>query len=694
MSKARDGNGVYVSSIRTNKVVTDWKSTFKRTLLTSASQFRELAEKHKGESFGFDTETTGLCLESLDIVGFSFCWGLDESFYVPLKHRFGSNADDPAGMLKILFDMMYAAKVVLVYNWQFDGHVVSKLGCDRNKVQFLDVMMLVWNTDTNVPMPSLKGSAERFLGIKSGTFEDLVGGKGGTYENLSPEDCLDYAATDAFFTLALAKTLRQFYIDNKFICDLDNMFLRAIMDLSDTPLRVDKELAERMRIDVDLEMKRLETEIQQDFNRVFKVSSPKQLIRVLEDNGLDTGVRTEKTQAMSTGMDELEPLKSRHPAIAKIIRYKELDKVVGSYIEPIIEYYRHDLDGLRINYYTTKAPTARLSTGTGKEKQRFYAKINIQSQPKGSPMMYRADYTNMDDPEAVFGWRFIPDPKGEWEGQDPHLNPRTCYLPRRGHYLLDIDYDAEEVVVTGNLSGDPAYLEPLSQGVDIHKDTAIKMWGEENYNKERRKVAKTATFSLCYGGSAYTLHEKIPEKPMEEVEDIYNRWWEVHRVLKAYQTSRQAQAKRDGFFRTRMGRIRRVDFWYGSNDRRERSFADRTVSNGEVQGLCGDIIRAAIVRIWSDVINNPKWKDKHVFWVCTVHDEVALSVDRSPDLFAEVSAMVQHRLTDFPFLGFKVPLTVSPSVGLNWGSVFEFKQNEKGVWVPGKAAKVLTPATK
>jgi DNA polymerase I-like protein with 3'-5' exonuclease and polymerase domains len=149
----------------------------------------------------------------------------------------------------------------------------------------------------------------------------------------------------------------------------------------------------------------------------------------------------------------------------------------------------------------------------------------------------------------------------------------------------------------------------------------------------------------------------------------------------------QAQARRDGYFKTRMGRIRRVDFWYNSPERSQRSFADRTVSNGLVQGLCGDIIRVALTRIWNDVIRNPKWYDKHVFWVCTVHDEIALSVDKSPDLFEEITQEVLKRMLDFPILNFKVPLSASPSVGLNWGHVFDFHRDEKGVWVPGKAPK-------
>lgn len=675
-----------MSSIRTDKVVTGWKDTFKRHLITKVSDLNDLFLRHRGESFGFDTETTGLDHETLEIVGFSVCFDLDAAYYVPLAHRFGSNIDDRDAALKSLFTALYEAKVVLVYNWWYDGRVVSKYGCDRNKVKFLDVMQLVWNTDTNVSMPSLKDSAERFLGIKSQTYEELVGGKDGSYENLAPEDCLDYAACDAYFTLALAKTLRQFYIDNRFIVDLDCGFQKAMMDLADTPLRIDLAAAEKMLVDSELELKRLEGEIQTAFNRVFLVSSPIQLGRVLEENGLDTGVRTEKSGQMSTGIDELEPLKSKHPAIGMLIQYKELDKVVGSYIQPLVDHYRKDLDGLRVNYYLTKAPTARLSSGTGADKQKYFAKINIQSQPKGSGTLFRADFTSLEDPEALFGWRFIPDPNGTFEGQDLKLNPRACYLPRRGHYLLDIDYDAEEVVVAGNLSGDPVYLEPLSRGEDIHKSTAIRMWGEENYNKEKRKLAKIAQFGLVYGGTGYTLRKSAPEKSDAERDEIAERFWSAHSVLKSYQTAMQAQAKRAGFFKTRMGRIRRVDFWYNSPDRRERSFADRTVSNGVVQGLCGDIIRFAILRVWNDVITNPKWFNKHVFWVCTVHDEIALSVDKSPDLFTEISDAVVHRMTDFPFLQFKVPLTVSPSVGLSWGGVFEF-HHVNGVWSPGKAPR-------
>jgi DNA polymerase-1 len=287
----------------------------------------------------------------------------------------------------------------------------------------------------------------------------------------------------------------------------------------------------------------------------------------------------------------------------------------------------------------------------------------------------------------VFGYSFVScereDSKAV-EGYDRN-NVRRIFLPRPDHYCVSIDYAAQELKIAGNVSGDRAFIDPFLNGVDLHEDTAIKMFGRTD--KALRKLAKVANFALLYLGNDYTLRKSIPEKSDLERLEIYEAWCKVHSGWLSYVDSRYNAACKTGYIVAPSGRIRRIGYWASSYDRGDNNFAKRTVSNDLIQGSAGDIMRIALIRLYTDVLTNQRYEGK-VFFMSSVHDELDLSITKEPNMFTEIVDKVCEIMVDVPFAkDWEVPLTVEPSVGINWGHQLSMYKNEKGLYIPGKKEK-------
>lgn len=129
-----------------------------------------------------------------------------------------------------------------------------------------------------------------------------------------------------------------------------------------------------------------------------------------------------------------------------------------------------------------------------------------------------------------------------------------------------------------------------------------------------------------------------------------------------------------------MGRVRRVAHYYNSTNRRDWSFADRTVANTQVQGLAADIMRYVLVRIYREVLLNEQYKDQ-VHFMASMHDELVFSVTKDMARFTEIVKKIQGIMTELPFPQWRKQLEVDLSVGDTWGSLYGFRwDNDK--WQP------------
>lgn len=657
----------------------------------------------------FDTETTSLNPEQGTttgdlvegkIVGYSFTQNGSDGYYVPLCHpdyHLGYKA------LKVLYAMLCKSSLVLMYNARFDMRFFEFMTpekydytpepnekiyrFDLSRIKYFDVQCSVWLSDTNIPMPSLKKSEKHFLGWNPPTFADTVGDES-NFGYLPAEQGYRYACIDALGTYHLYNKTKIFYAESGAAGKLDNESLFPIMRLENTPIYVDHDYLESMRGDVHKHLNDLKNYLYTEVGMEYNISSNRELVGVFQQLGIDTGKRTSSGQ-MSTDIKTIENYLVSHgdnEYLKKLIEYKKLLKFDNSYLEKLIEISSKDAVAkhpIRFNYFTCRVPTGRLACGTD-GKNTFFSPVNFQSLPKPHSHNYhvhKATPEQIANGEDLCGYIFDDNPEnslGLTEGQDPHLNVRKAFTKSptdEDSVIVSVDMKAEELRLVANVYHEPTWIKAFNSGEDVHKMTAYKIFGEENYCKEARKKAKAASFGILYGSSAYGFHNQFPDMSLEECEEFIDKFKAALPSIEKGQKEAVRYAKKNGYVKTYFGRPRRVKYYMSHPDRSKRNFGERTVKNTAVQGAAGDCLKLMIIRLYNELF--VPYADKGVKWIGSIHDEINYLVPKS--LLKEVAPIIMDcqriKLPDW-----EVVLEPDLSIGNSFGSLipFDIVFNEDG----------------
>lgn len=653
--------------------------------------------------FAWDTETSSLSPEQGAktgdmtegrIVGYSFTQDGHTGYYVPLTHpdyALGYKA------LKVLYAMISRSKLNLLYNCRFDmrflefmtpekydytpepGEKIYKF--DLSNMKYFDVQNSVWLSDTNVKMPSLKKSEKHFLGWNPPTFDDTTGGEA-NFGYLPAEQGYRYACIDALGTYHLFFKTERFYAESGAAGRLDNEAFYPLMRLENTPIYVDHNYLKSMRNDILKHLEDLKQYLYTEAGTEYNLNSGRELMTIFQQMGIDTGART-NTNQMKTDIKTIENylvLHGDNEYLRKLIEYKKLFKFDNSYLEKLLDISRPEemaKHPIRFNYFTCTVPTGRLACGTD-GKNRFFSPINFQSLPKPHSHNYhchKATPEQIANNEDLCGWIFDDNPEnslGLTEGQDPHLNVRKAIRPENNDsVIISVDMKAEELRLAANVYNEPTWIKAFNTGQDVHKATAIRIFGEENYCKEARKKAKTANFGILYGSSAWGFHKQFPDMSIEECEDFIDKFKSALPSIESSQLNAVRFGKKNGYVKTYFGRPRRVKYYMNHPSRSMRGFGKRTCMNTQIQGGASDILKLMLVRLWKDLFT--KYADKGVRWIGTIHDEINYICPKS--LLAEVVPIIMRcqtvKLPDWP-----VPMLPDLSIGTSFGSLIPFEYNE------------------
>ena len=283
------------------------------------------------------------------------------------------------------------------------------------------------------------------------------------------------------------------------------------------------------------------------------------------------------------------------------------------------------------------------------------------------------------------------------EGQDPNITIRGCLKAPERRYVVSLDYDAQEYKLMAILSRDRQMLQNFYDGIDPHTASAYAIWGEENYDKGKRKKAKIFNFLNNYSGGAHTLAQQL-DIPVEEAEDMIQKYndtffemceWKLKEIDKMYQN--------EGVVFTAFGRPRNFkgwievidknrntyDDWTGKQDAerasaRIQAAVERRVGSHKIQGTAGDILRLVLYRLYKRYFQH---RDSHIDFMSTVHDEINYTIDKevTTDYVREL-----EQLMTFNTLDRTLPITTSTDIGFTYGNMFPF------VW-EDETKKVLIP---
>ena len=443
-------------------------------------------------------------------------------------------------------------------------------------------------------------------------------GRGGSgAAGLPASDIGAHLAAEAFATFALAQRQKEkLALSNQehLYRDLELALVPVLAAMECVGIRLDSDYLRNLGNEVATSARALETEIHALSGSDFNIASPKQLAEILFVKlGLPILKKT-KTGA-STDADVLEELAVMHPLPAKILEYRTLTKLKGTYIDALPALANPRTGRLHTTFGQAVAATGRLSSSDP----------NLQNIPIRSEIGKKIRHA------------FVADP---------------------GFVLVSADYSQIELRVLAHFSQDPAFLDAFRSGVDIHRRTAAEVFGvtEAEVTGEQRRIAKAINFGLVFGqgdfGLAQVLH--IPRAEAHKyIESYFKRYARVREHMDAM----IADARRTQSVSTLLGRTRALPE-INAKRPQERNYAERIARNTPIQGSAADILKLAMLRVARGLSRFPE-----VRLLLTVHDELVFEVPESS--LEEFSPWVKHEMESAYELA--VPLVVDVHAGRSWG---------------------------
>ena len=389
-----------------------------------------------------------------------------------------------------------------------------------------------------------------------------------------------------------------------------------LREMEQAGVRIDVPMLRQAETQLNDELQTLEQQIYTSAATTFNINSPKQVGEVLFDQlQLDAKAKKSKNGQYSTSEEVLLALKPKHPVVGLILEYRELKKLISTYISALPNYINPATGKIHTTYNQTVTATGRLSSSNP----------NLQNLP-------------------------IRSERGQLI--------RQAVIPDEGCLFLSADYSQIELRLMAHFSQDPHLVQAFISGQDVHAATAAKIFNVpiDQVTKDQRRQAKTANFGIIYGISAFGLAQQL-DCSRAEAKALIDGYFAAFPGVIDYIERQKQLAREQGYAVTLFGRKRYLPDIL-SHNATVRSFAERNAVNSPIQGTAADIIKMAMVTIHRRL----KEEGLKAQMIMQVHDELnfnvpAAEVDRVREIVISEMQNVVH-LT--------VPLIADCGVGTNW----------------------------
>ncbi|MEX0912944.1 MAG: DNA polymerase [Candidatus Paceibacterota bacterium] len=413
--------------------------------------------------------------------------------------------------------------------------------------------------------------------------------------------------------------------------NIDKPLLPAIEEMNKTGITVDVKYLKKLSDSFHLELDSLQKHIHELAGEDFNINSPKQLGVILYDKLSLKPARQKKTAggARSTRESELVQMVDMHPIIGEILRYRELSKLVSTYVDNLPKMVGKD-GRLR----TTFLPTGTVTGRVGSKDP------NLQNIPIRSE-----------------------------EGR----SVRRAFIPAEGYTLVAIDYSQIELRIAAILSGDERLIDIFKNGQDVHTGVASRVFGvpESEVTPDMRRKAKVINFGILYGMGVNALRVNLGEGTTREAaQEFLNAYFNTFTRLAEYLEETKSFARNHGYTKTMFGR-RRYFPGISSVASFIRASAERMAINAPIQGTEGDILRIALVRITDYLKKNNLQEKARV--LLQVHDELVFEVKKEAvdEIVPHLRKIMSDVLEGMDTKG--VPIEVEVKAGQNWADMVQFK---------------------
>ena len=573
-----------------------------------------------------DTETMSTKARQTDLVGISLAWGPGQAAYIPIRSP-SPNSNLPLELVRERLAPLFADpnKSWIGQNIKFDLIVLKAHELPLHHVAF-DTMVADYLLDAGGRNHDLGDIAKRWLEVDSVPITQLIGtGKSQKTMDQAPlEDVALYACEDVDIPIRIVADMHS---------RLENELLTPVMQSLELPLI--EVLAEMEYKGISINIERL-AELQKDFQtrldaihseilhlagEPFNPDSPKQLATILFEKLKLRPVKKTKT-GLSTDAEVLEELANDHPLPAKLLEYRQLAKLLSTYVLALPNLLNPSTQRVHTSYRQDIAATGRLSS----------VEPNLQNIPVRTP-----------------------------EGR----SIRSAFVPGfKDWKLLTADYSQIELRVLAHCSSDEAFCDAFRKDIDIHAAVAAQVHNIplDQVTSAMRRSAKAVSFGILYGQSPFGLAKSLGIS-REEATLFIDEYFAKYPQVRDFIAQTLIDCRKNGFVKTLSGRKRILkgirDFETLEEHKRKQLLEpERMAINTVIQGTAADMIKLAMIAIAREL----KSAGLQANMLLQIHDELVFEV--APQDVQPLAALVRQTMeTVMPLI---VPVKVDVKTGSNW----------------------------
>lgn len=578
-----------------------------------------------------DTETTGLNQMSDKLVGICLAINDTDGAYIPIRHQnksqglFLETQNTPKQLsvdevYQKLWPVLTDTNIIKIgHNLKYDFHILENEGWNTSLITpYDDTMLLSYALYGARHGHGLDELALKYLGHKNIAFASLFPDKTKDadmhFDTLPIESVAQYAAEDACICRALYDKMRPELNENKKLknlyetCDLPLMHI--LMQVERNGVLVNRTGLKQLSTVFHKKLQELSEQIWESAGHEFNIASPKQLGTVLFDE-----LNLPANKKRSTDADSLNDLLDMHPIIEKILSWRSIAKLAGTYADTLPHQIASD-GRIHTTYLQTSTNTGRLSSRDP----------NLQNIP-------------------------IKTSLGE--------EIRKCFIAAPNHTLISVDYSQIQLRLLADIANVHTFKETFNNNQDIHIQTARKIFNiaaDEPAPPELRRAAKTVNFSIIYGISSFGLAAQLGVS-RAEAQEIINSYMAGLPEIQEYIKQTKDFAAKNGFVYTPWGR--KIELPEVRNPR-TRAYAMRAAINAPIQGFEADLMRRAMVEINTNIIMPDADK---IRMIMQVHDEIVLEcIEAYATEFAHKIKSTMENITNL-----SVPLVAEYIIKPIWG---------------------------
>ena len=567
-----------------------------------------------------DTETSSLNPLEAELVGISFSYAPNESFYIPLGHKNikGLNKDLVLKKIKPLLEDSSIKKVG--QNIKYDIIVLQNNGIEIHPVE--DTMLLSYVLDAGNNRHNMDTLSELHLGHKTISYKDVVGTgkKQLNFSDINLDQATKYAAEDADITLRLYNLLSARVNEEKLkkIYEVfEKPMIKLLSKLEVNGIRVDNVYLKKLSKKFEERLKKIETDIYKISGKEFNIGSPKQLGEIIYNELRIAKLKKTKKGSLATSAKILEDLAlTGHKFPNLVLEWRQVSKLKSTYTDALQEHINNKTNRVHTSFLLASTNTGRLASSDP----------NLQNIP----------IKTLDGKEI-----------------------RKAFIAEKNNILISADYDQIEMRILADIADVKELKKAFKNNQDIHTLTASQVFGLplKKVTDEFRRKAKTINFGIIYGITQYGLAKQIAVSNQEAL-DFINSYFKKFPEIKDYMNSTIKTCQKQGYVTNIFGRRIHIR---GINDKNfsVRSFQERAAINAPIQGSAADIIKI------DKILNDQKNKAKMLL---QIHDELIFECHKKDeneikniikDAMISISSSEHHM--------FSIPLEVSINSGNNWG---------------------------